>query len=196
VKGRSLSLAAEVLLLSIDPAGGGLLVKRRRRRRLRRAVNAAGATLSDALDELREAGLVRGSLGPFGGRLELVDRGPAGQRFRELKDAMHHHRLGHEHDKQLFVLLAWTGVLARRLNRSERRVAVLRLRKLGRSLADAPREGAVSSAAITALVFAGGGDSFDTGSLVDSSGLDSGGGGDGGDFGGGDFGGGGDSGSS
>ena len=75
-----LSLAGQVLLLSIDPTAGGLLV---RKRRLKRALSAAGASYRDALSELEGAGLVTG-----GRRPRLIDRAPAGARLRALQDAI------------------------------------------------------------------------------------------------------------
>jgi len=134
-----LSLPAKLLLLSIDPADGGLLAKnpRRLRRALVHAVAAepgarAGqvggrSVLRGARAELQAAGLVerRGALG----RLHLLDRSYAARTF--------HHVRGceptceeHERDQILFVLLAWSGALRRRLSRDERRVALRRLSRL------------------------------------------------------------------
>jgi hypothetical protein len=135
VEARSLSLAAEVLLLSIDPGDGGLLAERRR---VKRAVGAAGGSLDDALAELEQAGLVRGSLGLLGDRVALVDRAPAGVRFRALQQAIRDDTLEGDREWDLFVLLAQSGVLARRLPRNERRAAASRLRKLDRMLEETP----------------------------------------------------------
>ncbi len=194
---EKLSLPAEVLLLSIDPADGGLLVRRRRhRRRLRKALKAAGSSWGEALGELETAGLVRRT-GPLGRRLELIDRAPGGRRFRELRDLIRKDKLTKPRDVELFVILAWTGVLARRLPRQERRVASSRARRLGSTMAGADAARTMPAIADLGLAGAGGGfGSFDSGGMLDGSGLDGGAGGDGGGgwFGGGDGGGGGDSG--
>jgi hypothetical protein len=171
-----LSLPAEVLLLSIDPGDGGLVVNSRRR--LRKSLKAAGGSYRGALRELRDAGLVAGRRNP-----KLTDRGPAGTRFRTLWQAADADTLSEPRDIELFILLGWSGVLASRLPREDRRVAAIRLRKLGRELADTPVIGgdkAIEGGAMTvsplivALDRASDGDPGDPNWLVVGSGLEHG----------------------
>ena len=153
---RSLSLAAEVLLLSIDPADGGLLV---RRRRLKKALAAAGGSYRAALAELRDAGVAGGGRSPV-----LIDRAPAGARFRRLQDAIREDDFADSDEFELFLLLAWTGVLARRLAADDRRRAARRLN---------PQRMTVSPI-VAALVLTGsltGSGLTDRSELVDASGL-------------------------
>jgi hypothetical protein len=127
---EALSLSAEFLLLSIDPGDGGLIGDKKR---VLRAVRAAGGTPDSALAELKEEGLVRGGLGRLGARVELVDRTPPGRRYRAIEQAIRDDTLGDERDKELFVLLSWSGVMARRLPKHERRTAASRLRHVART---------------------------------------------------------------
>jgi len=196
-----LSLPAKLLLLSIDPADGGLLAKspRRLRRALVHAATAEGAragrgggrsALRGARAELQAAGLVerRGALG----RLHLLDRGWATRTFNHVRGC-EPSCAEHERDQILFVLLAWSGVLRRRLSRDERRVALRRLS----GLVPAPhgeRQGALpglwglGAVAVVAHADLLSGAGFGFG---DGGGGGGGGGGDGGYGGGGDGGGGG-----
>jgi hypothetical protein len=137
-----LSLQAELLWLSIDPAHGGL-PPRVGRRQLRKAL--AAASLVEAPDgrsklargrrsarsarrELLEAGLVEPQLRPRG--LRLTDRAPAGRRFRDLWDAIEADELTSDRDIQLAVLLASSGALAARLTHHEQWIAWRRLKAL------------------------------------------------------------------
>lgn len=135
----TLSMPARLLLLAIDPADGGVLAKSPRR--LRRAL--AYATIADdggpagrvggrralrsARTELAAAGLAE-RRGPRR-RLHLVDRPYAARAFNDVR-AYEPGCESHESDRVLFVLLAWSGVLRRRLPRGERRLALRRLRAL------------------------------------------------------------------
>ena len=152
-----LSLGAELLLLSVDPGRGGLLGKRRR---TRKALRAAGSSPRQALGELRAAGLVTRDR-PFG-RLRLVDRAQAGARFRRLREALAEGTLDEERaggtidegrDRDLAMLLAWTGALGARLSAHERRVAARRIRGLAQSARQA-QEIPAASAALPPLILA------------------------------------------
>ena len=127
---EALSLSAEFLLLSIDPGDGGLIGDKKR---VLRAVRAAGGTPDSALAELKAEGLVRGGLGRIGRRVELVDRAPPGRRYRAIEQAVREDTLADERDRELFVLLAWSGVMARRLPKHGRRTAGNRLRHVVRT---------------------------------------------------------------
>lgn len=177
----TVSLMAEVLLLAIEPGQGGLLVKRRKLRpALRAATEVEGGrrggrgALREARRELTDAGLIE--RGPLR-RVRLVDRAAAVRRFNTLQRAAATGEFSDERDQQLFVLLAGCGVLARRFNRDERRLA---RRRLG-SLIPAPNASAgnMHSQTMTgmALLVAAGFGHFDAGG--------GGGFGDGGDGGGG-----------
>jgi hypothetical protein len=159
---EALSLSAETLLLSIDPGGGGLLGDKKR---VLRSVRAAGGTPGSALDELKEEGLAQGGLGLLGGRVQLVDRAPPARRFRELQEAIKADALSNQRDVDVFLLLASSGVLARRLPRADRRAAASRLRRLAHAPADAP-EAAAPSAVVAGLLVTG-----DAGDLLHNSGL-------------------------
>ena len=124
---EALSLSAEFLLLSIDPGDGGLIGDRKR---VLRAVRAAGGTPDSALAELKDEALVRGGLRRLGARVQLVDRAPPARRFRAIEEAVREDTLTDERDQELFVLLSWSGVMARRLPKHERRTAAARLRHL------------------------------------------------------------------
>jgi hypothetical protein len=191
---EALSLEAEALLLSIKPAdGGGLFVGGRRRRRLRKALSAGGSSWDAAVAELEAAGLVRRS-GMFGRTLVLVDRAPAGRRFSQIQERIRKDQLTDQRDVEVFILLAYSGVLAVRLPRDLRRIAAWRARRLGTTMADAGA--APASAAVAGLGFVGDAgvwSGFDSGGMFDSGGLGhshSGGGDHGGGWFGGDFGGG------
>ena len=138
-----LSLGAELLLLAIDPARGGLLP--RNRTRFRRAL--AGAYRSDrasrrgwspapgrarrrAVRELKRAGLVEQR---WLGHLRLADRAEAAKHFNRLSSCLRDDELSEPRDRVLTLLLAWSGVLAQRLSRDERRIAARRLRPLIRA---------------------------------------------------------------
>jgi len=176
----SVSLMAEVLLLAIEPGQGGLLVKPRKLRpALRAATEVEGGrrggrgALREARRELTDAGLIE--RGPLR-RVRLADRTAAVRRFNTLQRAAATGDFADERDQQLFVLLAGCGVLARRFNRDERRLA---RRRLG-SLIPAPNASGDTHAQTTtgmALLMGAGFGYFDAGH--------GGGFGDGGDGGGG-----------
>jgi hypothetical protein len=128
-----LSLGAELLLLSVDPARGGLLGKRRR---MRKALRATGSGRRRALGELRAARLITRDR-PLG-RIRLADRAEAGARFRHLREALADGTLDADgadegRERDLAMLLAWTGALGARLSAHERRVASRRIRALAQS---------------------------------------------------------------
>ena len=117
-----LSLGAELLLLSIDPEDGGLLP--RRKSRFRRAVGGRRR----AAAELKAAGLAEARLG----RLRLADRTLAVRRFKRLHGLLRDGELSEPRDRELVLLLTWTGVLASRLSKEERRIAARRVAELAR----------------------------------------------------------------
>ncbi len=135
-----LSLAAETLLLAIDPAHGGLLGRRRRvRKALARAYRAdprpernrpgvRGRAAGRARRELWDAGLIERGRALRG--LRLADSRPAARRFQRLRACLRDDDFPEARDCELAVLLAWSAVLPQRLSRDEWRVAVRRLRKL------------------------------------------------------------------
>jgi hypothetical protein len=77
-----------------------------------------------AAAELGQAGLLET------GGLKLADRGRASDRFRAVCACVDHPGEAASRDWEVLVLLAWSGVLARRLNKDERRMADRRMRQL------------------------------------------------------------------
>lgn len=156
----NLSLTAELLLLAINPADGGLFP--RDRGRFRKALRetyrsdrgerrSAWRARRHALLELELAGIVEPPRG-LGRRLRLADRGRAADRFHRLQRCLDQDDFPEPRDRELAILLAWSGVLARRLSRGQRRIAVRRLRKLARSLErDGLWQGAPLSGTVAAL---------------------------------------------
>jgi hypothetical protein len=63
-------------------------------------------------------------------RLHLRDRIPAAARFHRLRRCFATNDFPAPRDRQLALLLAWSGVLGARLGRDERRIAARRLREL------------------------------------------------------------------
>ena len=137
---EDLSLTAELLLLAIDPGRGGLFPRRRRRFRkalaaahqaergdARRAAKGARGARREAVRELERVGLVQPRR--VFGRLRLADSTRAGKRFQQLVRCVQENELTDPRDRELLLLLAWSGVLAHRLSYEERRLAVRRLRK-------------------------------------------------------------------
>lgn len=133
-----LSLAAELLLLSVAPAHGGLLPPRGRLR-LRKALSAArvadgGLKRSGwrvgrtARRELIDAGLVEPAL--LLRNLRLVDLTRPGRRFRRLVECIEAGVYDQRREGDLIVLLAAAGVLAERLTSHQRWIAARRLRSL------------------------------------------------------------------
>jgi len=131
-----------LLLLAINPADGGLFP--RDRGRFRQALSetyrsdrgerrSAWRARRHALLELELAGIVEPPRG-LGRRLRLADRGRAADRFHRLQRCLDQDDFPEPRDRELAILLAWSGVLARRLSRDQRRIAARRLRKLARSL--------------------------------------------------------------
>ena len=191
-----LSLPAKLLLLSVDPAEGGLLAKspRRLRRALAHAAAAEGgragraggrSALRGARAELQAANLVE-RRGAFG-RLHLLDRSHAARTFNHVRGC-EPTCTEHERDQILFVLIAWSGVLRRRLSRDERRVALRRLSRLvplphgerQQALQGVWALGAVAAVAHADLL-SDAGFGFGGGGGGDGDGGAGGGGGDGGD---------------
>jgi hypothetical protein len=130
-----LSLTSELFLIAIDPATGRLV--KRRRRRFRKALagsygasgpGAASRARRSALGELRAAGLLERSLLP--GQHPFIPGSGASAPFARLRRCIVYEGLRSPRDVELFVLLVWSGVLARRLSRSERTRAQRRLRAL------------------------------------------------------------------
>lgn len=152
-----LSMPAELLLLAIDPANGGVLAKSRRR--LRRALAHAafadgGASVSllrgrgargPSRRELVQSGLVERRAARR--RLHLVDRPYAARLFNHVRNCTSECPRYQRHSV-LFILLAWSGVLRRRLPRGERRLALRRLRAI---VPSAHGEGAYPLVGIGAL---------------------------------------------
>jgi hypothetical protein len=148
-----ISLAAELLLLAIDPEKGGLLPRRRRRFRRalaathgsagrgRRLPGAGRRACRHAARELEGLGLVERRR-PVG-RLRLADRTLAAKRFQPIRRGLVDDDIRDPRTLDLALLLAWTGLLGHRLTRNERRMAARRLRKLVRD----PRLSATREAA-------------------------------------------------
>jgi hypothetical protein len=122
-----------MLLLAIDPGDGGLLP--RSGRRFRRALvatresgsgfpGAARRAQRAAAGELSAAGLLTPD------DLQLADRSRAAARFRTVSRCLEQPGGATHRAWELLVLLAWSGVLAERLNKDERRMAERRLRAL------------------------------------------------------------------
>jgi hypothetical protein len=135
-----LSLTAELLWLSVAPAGHGLLPPQGRSR-LRKALAAArevdqpGARSTvapgwsagrSARRELIAAGLVERSF--LLRNLRLTDKRAAGRRFRSLWETIEAKAPLGERDTQLALLLASAGVLPARLTPYEREIAWRRLK--------------------------------------------------------------------
>lgn len=130
----ALSLAAEMLLFAVEPLEKGLVPHNRLR--FRRALAAAHGSgypgagwraRRAARRELRRAGLISA------GRLELADRPRARARFREFCRCLEDPEAADARAWELLLLLAWSGVLAARLGKEERRMAERRLRALFRT---------------------------------------------------------------
>jgi hypothetical protein len=127
-----LSLAAELLWLSIDPGKGGLLARDGRKRRTAfAAADPDGGRVAPgwraeraARAELAGAGLVEEK------PLRLTDRHAAAERFRALWQKIEADELTDERDLQLAFLLASSGALAARLSVHEREIAYRRFKGL------------------------------------------------------------------
>lgn len=138
-----LSLAAELLLLSIDGTRGGLLPHRRTRLLRSLAVAArpeAGHGVASSLrglrvrraaaQELQAAGLVRGR--GIVSRLQIADKSATGVRVRGLLEAVSANEDPTPRIAALMLFLSWMGVLGQRLSRHERRHAARHLRRLSK----------------------------------------------------------------
>jgi uncharacterized membrane protein YgcG len=137
-----ISLTGRLLLFSIDPGRGGMLDvhDRRFRRALVAAHRGGGRPLlwhartarRAAQRELEAAGLLER------GRLRLADRARTMQLFNGLWRRIERDELDDPGDRELVVLLAWTGVLRRRLVKDERQLALRRIRRI---VSEPPRRG-------------------------------------------------------
>ena len=130
----TLSLGAELLLVATDPNRGGLLP--RRRRRFRKAL-AAAEGLSPRLSlagwrarrrayaELERAGL----LAPDSTRRRprLAEREARTAALRRVRRCLHDQEAGEPRDRELLLLMGYSGLLTEWLSRDERRLAVRRL---------------------------------------------------------------------
>jgi hypothetical protein len=124
-----LSPAAELFVCAIDPKTGRLV--KRRRRRFRKALASLSRSWRPrraAISELRAAGLIERSARP--GRHPVVPGSGYHVPLARVRRGIETGTFERERDQALFALLAWTGVLAQRLSRSERRTAVKRLKAL------------------------------------------------------------------
>lgn len=128
---------AELLLLAIAPSKGGLAVPSKSK--LKRALALAEATerglrapksargaFRRARGELMRSGLVARH-GRFGRELRLTDLKAAAARFHQVQRNVRENSFPSERDRELLVLLAWSGALGRRLSRDERRMASRRI---------------------------------------------------------------------
>lgn len=128
------SLAAELLLVAIDPNRGGLLP--RRGRRFRRALAGAQgfariAPLAGwrarrrAHGELARAGLLAPD--STASRPRLADREARTSVLRRVRRCVRDEAAGEPRDRELLLLMAWSGLLSEWLTRDERRLALRRL---------------------------------------------------------------------
>jgi hypothetical protein len=76
--------------------------------------------------ELEQAGLVATT--GVRRRLRVLDAPRAAERFHRLRRCIRDDEFPQQRDRELLLLLAWSGVLARRLSREERKIALRRLR--------------------------------------------------------------------
>ena len=135
---EELSLLAELLLLAIAPSDGGLAVPSKARLKQALALaeateqggggpaRSSGGAFRRARGELLRAGLVARH-GPFGRDLRLTDLKAAAERFHRVQRNVRDNSFPTERDRELLVLLAWTGALGNRMSRDERRQASRRL---------------------------------------------------------------------
>jgi hypothetical protein len=125
----ALSPAAELVVCAIDPKSGRLVERRRRRfRKALRSLSTSRRPQRAVIAELRAAGMIARSSVP--GRHPVVPGSGYGRTFARIRRGIETGTFEEERDEALFALLAWTGVLAARLSRSERRTAVKRLKTL------------------------------------------------------------------
>jgi hypothetical protein len=128
-----LSLAAELLIVAIDPRRGGLL--RRRRRHFRRALAVASGYRRTPLAgwrarrgahrELRAAGLLAPD--STARRPRLADRKARAEVLRRVRRCVLDSSAGELRDRELLPLMAWSGLLVPWLTRDERRLALRRI---------------------------------------------------------------------
>jgi hypothetical protein len=129
----SLSLAAELLLVAIDPTRGGCLRRRRRHFRgalavasgLRRTPLAGWRARRRAQRELRTAGLLAPD--STARRPRLVDREARTEVLRRVRRCVRDSAAGEPRDRELLALMAWSGLLVPWLTRDERRLALRRI---------------------------------------------------------------------
>jgi hypothetical protein len=128
-----LSVGAELLLVAVDPNRGGFV--RRRRRRFRRALAAAYGlrrfapfaawrARRRAYAELARAGLLNSGSTPRSPRLE--DRAARSAVMRRVRRCLQDVE-GEPRDRELLLLMAWSGLLSGWLSQDERRLALRRL---------------------------------------------------------------------
>jgi hypothetical protein len=79
-----------------------------------------------ARGELERAGLADAT--GLRRRLRLLDAPRAAERFQRLRRCIRDDEFPQQRDRELLLLLAWSGVLAHRLSREERKIALRRLR--------------------------------------------------------------------
>jgi hypothetical protein len=183
--GSQLSLGAELLLVATDPVRGGLLP--RRRRRFRRALAGAqgfgrwtplGAWRARrrAHRELEEAGLLAPDASVR--RPALADREARTAVLGRVRRCVRDDDAGEPRDRELLLLMGWSGLLSAWLNRDERRLALRRLQESG-----APISEGVAALGIVGLAATG--DLFSEAGFGDygggeAAGLEAGGASDGG----------------
>jgi uncharacterized membrane protein YgcG len=176
------SVGAELLLVATDPNRGGLLARHRRRFRKALAVAqgmSARAPLAGwrarrrAYAELERAGLMAPDSTAL--RPRLAHREARTAALRRVRRCLRDEDAGDPRDRELLLLMGWSGLLTAWLSRDERRVAVRRLQHWQSSTSAG--FGAIGLAAAANLAIEAAAGDFSGG---DSGGFDVGGGGDGG----------------
>jgi hypothetical protein len=157
----TLSLGAELLLVAIDPVHGGLLP--RRRRRFRRALAAAqGFGRATPLGgwrgrrrahrELESAGLLASDASAR--RPRLADLEARTGVLRRIRRCVRDEAAGEARDRELLLLMGWSGLLSGWLSRDERRLALRRLQESGAPLTEGVAALGIVGLAATGDLFA------------------------------------------